>query len=343
MTSSTPINAKASRRFRRLALNTVITLYCLIIAGGVVRSTGAGMGCPDWPKCFGRWIPPTKLSELPADYKAIYGAKLKGEIEFNPVKTWIEYGNRLIGAFTGVMIFLTLLASITYLRSGPKKIFYFSLAAFILVGLQGWLGSKVVSTELMPVMITLHMLLAIVIVFILLYLFTWSSFSQRVLEFGIDRKMLNTLGWVVLSLSLVQILLGTQVRENIDEVIKVFGYEARALWIDQLDYRFYIHRSFSILILAVNLFWFYKVSSNGSDRLLTKLSKLCIAILMVELASGILMAYFGVPPYAQPVHLTLAILLIGLQFVVWLLVNKNKYLVKGQEAGGVGVDEILLK
>ena len=343
MTSSTPINSKASRRFRRLALNTVITLYCLIIAGGVVRSTGAGMGCPDWPKCFGRWIPPTKLSELPADYKTIYGAKLKGEIEFNPVKTWIEYGNRLIGAFTGVMIFLTLLASVPYLRSGPKKIFYFSLAAFILVGIQGWLGSKVVSTELMPVMITLHMLLAIVIVFMLLYLFTWSSFSQRVLEFGTNKNMLNTLGWIVLSFSLVQILLGTQVRENIDEVIKVFGYEARASWIDHLDYRFYIHRSFSILILAVNLFWFYKVSNNGSDRLLTKLSKLCIAILMVELASGILMAYFGVPPYAQPVHLTLAILLIGLQFVVWLLVNKNKYLVKGQEAGGVGVDEILLK
>ncbi|TDE12361.1 COX15/CtaA family protein [Dyadobacter psychrotolerans] len=343
MTSSTPINIKASRRFRRLALNTVITLYCLIIAGGVVRSTGAGMGCPDWPKCFGRWIPPTKLSELPADYKTIYGAKLKGEIEFNPVKTWIEYGNRLIGAFTGVMIFLTLLASVPYLKSGSKKIFYYSLAAFLLVGIQGWLGSKVVSTELMPVMITLHMLLAIVIVFILLYLFTWSSFSQRILEFGINKRILNTLGWVVLTFSLLQILLGTQVRENIDEVIKIFGYEARASWIDKLDYRFYVHRSFSILILAVNLFWFYEVTNNGSDRLLVKLSKLCVAILVVELASGILMAYFGVPPYAQPVHLTLAILLIGLQFVVWLLVNKNKYLVKGQEVGGIGVDEILLK
>ena len=98
MTSSTHIiDHKASRRFRRLALNTLITLYLLIVAGGVVRSTGAGMGCPDWPKCFGRWVPPTEISELPHDYKQIYGAKLKGEIEFNPVKTWTEYVNRLLG------------------------------------------------------------------------------------------------------------------------------------------------------------------------------------------------------------------------------------------------------
>ena len=129
MTSSVrDIDFKANRRFRRLALNTVITLYCLIIAGGVVRSTGAGMGCPDWPRCFGRWVPPTKLSELPSDYKEIYGAKLKGEIEFNPVKTWIEYVNRLLGTFTGIMIFLTLIASIPYLKSGQKNIFYFSLS-----------------------------------------------------------------------------------------------------------------------------------------------------------------------------------------------------------------------
>jgi cytochrome c oxidase assembly protein subunit 15 len=327
MTSSTLIDSKANRRFRRLALNTVISLYCLIIAGGVVRSTGAGMGCPDWPKCFGTWIPPTKLSQLPPDYKQIYGAKLKGEIEFNPVKTWIEYLNRLLGAFTGIMIFLTLLASIPYLKLGSRHIFYFSLSAFILVGIQGWLGSKVVSTELLPGMITIHMLLAIVIVFILLYVFTWSSFSDRISRLKESRNILNTVGWLVLTLSLVQILLGTQVRENIDEVIRAFGYKARGEWIDQLDARFYIHRSFSILVIVANLFWFYTIGKSGtSHRWIKKISGICLTVLVFEVFTGILMAYFGVPPYAQPVHLTLAILLIGLQFVVWLLINEDRYL-----------------
>lgn len=327
ISSTRHIDFKVNRRFRRLTLNTVITLYCLIIAGGVVRSTGAGMGCPDWPRCFGRWVPPTKLSELPPDYKQIYGAKLKGEVIFNPVKTWIEYINRLIGAFTGVMIFFTLLASLPYLKLGYKRIFYFSFAAFILVGVQGWLGSKVVSTELLPVMITLHMLLAIVIVFILLYLFTWSSLKTKISEFKIDRATLNSIGWFVLFFSLIQIVLGTQVRENIDEVSKVLGIEERARWIGELGVKFYIHRSFSIIILGVNLFWFYKINKNLNNNNLVKLiTGSCLIVLGVELFTGILMAYFGIPPFAQPMHLTLAILLIGLQFVMWLLINGKKYL-----------------
>ncbi|MCE7043995.1 heme A synthase [Dyadobacter sp. CY312] len=331
MISSTHINFKASRRFRRLALNTVIALYCVIIAGGVVRSTGAGMGCPDWPKCFGRWVPPTQLSELPHDYKTIYGAKLKGEIEFNPVKTWIEYVNRLIGVVTGIMIFLTLLASVPYLKAGNKKIFYYSLAAFVLVGFQGWLGSKVVSTELMPVMITVHMLVAIVIVFILLYLFTWSAFSKKTFESGRGRDVLNRTGWIVLALSVIQIVLGTQVRENVDEVVRLLGYDARDLLIDQLDGRFYIHRSFSIVVLAVNLFWLYTVDKTTTSQTVKTIARTCQIILGLELVSGIVMAYWGIPPFAQPMHLTLAILLIGLQFVIWLLVNSEKYLRKDFE------------
>ncbi|MCE6988778.1 heme A synthase [Dyadobacter sp. CY323] len=336
MTSSNPISSKASRRFRRLALNTVITLYFLIIAGGVVRSTGAGMGCPDWPKCFGRWVPPTEASQLPADYKAIYGAKLKGEIEFNPVKTWIEYLNRLLGAFTGVMIFFTLLASIPFLKSGNRKIFFLSLASFILVGFQGWLGAKVVSFELLPIVVTLHMLVAIIIVLMLLYLVTWAGYVEKRIRIKEEsRKAIGNLGLVVMSLSLVQILFGTQVREIMDEVIAKLGYGARDLWIRQLGLMFYVHRSFSILLFVVNLLWIYRVIKvEGSSTIAGKIVLGCLAILILEIITGLAMAYFGVPAFAQPLHLTLAILLIGLQFVVWLVVNDSKYL---KYDGGVQV------
>ena len=328
MTSSTHIDIKANRRFRRLALNTVIVLYFLIIAGGVVRSTGAGMGCPDWPRCFGRWVPPTEVSQLPANYKELYGAKLKGEIEFNPVKTWIEYVNRLLGAFTGVMIFLTLLASIPFLKSGNKRIFYYSLSAFILVGFQGWLGAKVVSFELLPIVVTLHMLLAIVIVFLLLYLFTWSAYAGNILQLKeSSKKAIGGIGVVVITLSLIQILLGTQVREAMDEVIQKLGYQARSEWMDELGLNFYIHRSFSILVFVVNLYWINKIfKAEGRESIAGRIAIACFWILILEIGTGILMAYFGVPPFAQPLHLTFAILLIGLQFVIWLVVNGKKYL-----------------
>jgi cytochrome c oxidase assembly protein subunit 15 len=328
MTSSTHIDNKANRRFRRLALNTVIVLYFLIIAGGVVRSTGAGMGCPDWPKCFGSWVPPTEVSQLPENYKELYGAKLKGEVEFNPVKTWIEYVNRLLGAFTGVMIFLTLLASIPFLKSRNKRIFFLSLAAFILVGFQGWLGAKVVSFELMPVVVTLHMLFAIVIVFLLLYLYTWSAYEGNILRLKESSKgVLSNIGIAVMTLSLVQILLGTQVRESIDEVIVKLGYSARSEWIDQLGTNFYIHRTFSIIIIGANLYWINQiVRAEGKSSIAGKIARACFWILIAEVGTGILMAYFGVPPFAQPLHLTFAILLIGLQFVIWLLVNGKRFL-----------------
>jgi len=328
MTNLTPlIDSRVTRRFRRVTLNTVITLYCLIMVGGVVRSTGAGMGCPDWPKCFGSWIPPTEVSQLPLNYKEIYGAKLKGEVIFNPVKTWIEYVNRLFGVFTGIMIFATVLASIPYLKTRNKGLFGYSGAAFILVGLQGWLGAKVVSSELHPVMITIHMLLAIVIVFILIYLFIRASYSEEKDGKAIrDKKFINSIGFLVLSLSLIQILLGTQVREVMDEAIRALGYEGRSEWIDELGIPFYIHRSFSILVLVSNIWWINKInrSITGVSRI-KEMGKGCLAILGVEILTGVLMAYFGVPAWAQPVHLTLAILMIGLQFMMWLLMNADKF------------------
>src|SRR5687768_15467774 len=113
------------RAFYKLSLSTLVAVYILILVGGIVRSTGSGMGCPDWPRCFGNWVPPTSVAELPEDYKSVYSDHrnrknqkfarylramgLEGtadkiladksilkEADFNPVKTWIEYFNRIV-------------------------------------------------------------------------------------------------------------------------------------------------------------------------------------------------------------------------------------------------------
>ncbi len=145
--------------YQKTAITTVIATLVLILVGGLVRAAGAGLGCPDWPQCFGMWIPPTSAAELPPGYDASL---------FNPVHTWLEYVNRLIGVLIGFLITLTFLFSFKYRKSDPV-VTISSGIAFILVLVQGWLGGQVVKSGLSAGMITIHMILAMIIVNTLLF------------------------------------------------------------------------------------------------------------------------------------------------------------------------------
>ena len=145
--------------YRRMALWTTAATYFLIFVGGLVRVAGAGMGCPDWPKCFGRWIPPLSLEQLPPEIDPS---------TFNITLAWIEYGNRLAGVTVGFLIVATAILALIHFRRTPG-VLYPSLAAGILVAIQGWQGSQVVASDLQPFIVTIHMVLALLIVSLLLY------------------------------------------------------------------------------------------------------------------------------------------------------------------------------
>ena len=125
-------------RYRRMAWITLAAVYFLILVGATVRASGAGMGCPDWPTCFGRWVPPTSEAQLPSNYQEIYAELGYAETRFNVVKTWTEYTNRLVGVSIGLLIFLTAIYS-WFCRRHDPLIFKASVAAFLMVGFQGWL------------------------------------------------------------------------------------------------------------------------------------------------------------------------------------------------------------
>lgn len=343
-------NQKVNRRFRILSWSTVLAVYFLILVGGIVRSTGSGMGCPDWPKCFGSWVPPTAVGELPADYQDIYAAKraaknerlveylevlgfdklaytiqhdetILEEAPFNPVKTWIEYINRLIGVVIGLLIVGTFLSSLQVRKQDPV-LFWGSLAALLLVLFQGWLGSLVVSTNLLPGLITAHMLLALLIVAILIYVSERSRQRQQIEARAKVSLSVNVLLVACIITFLLQIVLGTSVRESIDEVAAVLGQGARGEWIEQLGLSFLIHRSYSILIFVLNAALVYKISklSFNDSRLSIWLWAL-IGLIGLEIATGAMMAYFAIPPYLQPVHLVVASLIAGVQFLILLQLN----------------------
>jgi cytochrome c oxidase assembly protein subunit 15 len=342
------------RRFRFWSVLTVISIYLLILVGGVVRATGSGMGCPDWPRCFGKWIPPTDVSELPADYKQVYTTQrvaknqklartlaglgfkqVAGEIfahptqyietDFNATKTWIEYINRLLGALIGIFVFITAVVALPYWRR-DKAIFGLAVGGWLLTGIQGWLGSLVVSTNLLPIMVTIHMGLALLIVAMLLYAANRAQAQVKqsdagyVTSYAADTTVpsnangIRGLLWLALVVTFIQIVLGTQVREQIDQVASAADYMNRGNWVSQLGSVFKVHRSMSILVVLLNGYAAYMLWPTARVELRRLLSA-TLGLLGLEIVAGIVLAYLELPALVQPVHLTLATLLFGAQFL----------------------------
>jgi cytochrome c oxidase assembly protein subunit 15 len=311
------IELKKQIRFRRFGILTIASVFFLIFIGGLVRSTGSGMGCPDWPKCFGQWIPPSDISELPIDYKTKFAVAGKEIADFDAFKTWTEYYNRLIGVVIGLFVFLTVIFALPYLKSTNKKIFWLSFLAFILVGFQGWIGSIVVSTDLATYMITIHMLIALIIVALLIYTV---SASQDFVIYQINPLPgLKTLIWVLLIIALVQTVSGTQVREAIDEIAK--RIDNRWVWTDNAGNIFLMHRSwswFSLLISIYMMLQFKKIFLRES--ILYKASLALVLLMCTQALSGAVLANLGFPSQFQSIHLTLGSLTVGLIIFISILV-----------------------
>jgi len=311
--------------FRKLGVWTISAVYVLILVGGIVRATGSGMGCPDWPKCFGSWVPPTDISQLPSNYKEIFGAKLKGEIEFNAVKTWVEYINRLVGVSIGIFIFATFITAVRSFWNKDRAIVWLSFSAFVLVLFEGWLGSKVVSTELHPVMITLHMLLSVIIVFILLYAVARSYTGVIEVEDIKDASSISFLLTTLIFITLGQVLLGTQVREMVDQVALAMGGVSRSEWVANLGGKYEMHRWFSLIVAGLHVLFLYRILKNNSQKgIIYQFSIGLIILIAIEMASGLILGYLSLPAFSQPIHLTIAILMLGVQFIIYLLLNKER-------------------
>lgn len=299
------------RFFIRWSKLTLISILLIVVAGGVVRTTDSGMGCPDWPKCFGQWIPPTDVSQLPENYAEEYKEKYNyTDTTFNAFHTWTEYVNRLIGFLSGNISLVLFILSIVYFIRKRKDVWLIPLTFLLvaLMGFQAWLGAKVVYSELDPSSITTHMVVAMLIIALNLYIIVRAQGHVKVPEFKVDKTVLFLL-IAVMVLSFIQIIMGTQVRQEIDAVSEAMNHVGRESWIDQLTGIFKVHRSFAILVMGLNGYLIYR---NWKKKLGFNLLYWLVPILIIESLSGIILAYMDVPRSMQPIHLVLA----NLMFVV---------------------------
>ena len=300
---------------KKWVASTLILTFLVIIAGGVVRTTHSGMGCPDWPRCFGQWIPPTNVSELPADFEK-YLQVQDIDHTFNAYHTWIEYLNRLAGVMLG--LFAVIQFWLLFRKRKEKKTAY-SLASAFLAGviITGLVGALVVKLNLADLSVSLHLFFALALIQIQLALYmslTGSLFQKTA---GIQKRKAL---FILLVIILIQFILGTSVRIYIDHVSTALHFEQREAWLDSLPLAFLIHRTFSwfVLLSVIYTLWYCR----KLVTLKVALQKLS-GIVLLSMTTGVVLYYADMPAIAQPIHLFLATLAVT-QTMFIILNTKNK-------------------
>ena len=304
---------------------TLVVVLLLILAGGIVRSSGSGMGCPDWPLCFGQVIPPLVESDLPSNYQEIYAERGYADTRFNALKTWTEYLNRLLGALTGLMVLVQAVLAFLLVRSRSVSMaastssgsaaegassgsgvsgstaFVAALLALVLVLVQGGIGAWVVASHLQGSVVTLHLALAWVLMGVQVGLGVHLS-GRPAQAWSIPRSE----AWAMvvwLLLLLVQLFLGAGVREAVDAWTPVYAtdvFEMRVLGAVYLA-----HKNLWMLIMLGGAWLAYRLWTQCPDGQARFWSLLAMASLTLQVMSGLWMVLGALPALPRTLHVLL--------------------------------------
>lgn len=355
--STNTVNNGIQKLYRRIGLLTCSSVFLLFLLGSLVRATGSGMGCPDWPMCFGQLAPPFDASDLPENYEEIFlkkrikklerftgtlekiGLEAKAEQirgqkslyepeEFHPVKAWIEYINRLFGALSGLFAVIFLFLSLRYSKYfGKARIWMF--LGFVFLFFNAWLGSLVVATNLLPGMVSLHFLLAF------LCLFSFIKALDVVVPVipRFNSKHASNFRWIWLVLFL-EVILGTWSREQVD-FLKEFGglvskdtgipiggmsIYPQILNVGAMDGLFAVHRYLPVLFLIYFGYRYIKARANDDNDIPWKWLSL---MAFSQIGLGVLHIWLVVPAWVQVGHVLLGSGILTYGFLLMLSVSNT--------------------
>ena len=334
---------------RSSGLLTLASVFLLLIAGGIVRSTGSGMGCPDWPKCYGALFPPTCECELPQNYQEVYlqkrlkkaesfaqflssiGLRQQSEAlmqsesirlpeKFNPLKAWTEYINRLIGVLSGLFALIYVVSLIIVRRQFSRSKLVFGLLAFILMMFNAWLGSIVVATNLFPIIISIHYLATyLVILFLILQLFQPTIAS--------DSQLMYKYQWFYaffVLISLLQVVYGTALRQVTDAaILKHTLYQSNEVNFDAMGSTFKGHWVFAVALILLSVVPLYTLRDKVHKKWY-RLSILLPLVLLMQYISGVSNLRFQFPLLPQVAHIFFAGLIFAISLYICMAVYNGK-------------------
>ncbi len=312
--------------YRKLVWVTLFLTFDLILFGAFTRLTDAGLGCPDWPGCYGTSNPLAADQQI----KAAETAQPTGPVTVK--KAWIEMTHRYLAmAVGGLIVALTVVAWKQRRESGVSP--WPATALLLLVCVQGAFGAWTVTLKLMPLIVTIHLLLAMCLLSVL----AWHGartggpqVSPSIAHVGSDPVPMTNMGWATLALVFMQIALGGWVSTNYAvlacpdfplcngalvptnadfasgfELLRPLGVLAngRHLAVEALVAIHWVHRAFALIVTAVVVtlaVLLLRARSAGAEE--NTLARWLLGLLSLQIITGIANVVFTWPLAVAVAH-----------------------------------------
>ena len=281
-------------RFQKLVAATLAMTLALVIVGVIVRATGSGLGCPDWPFCYGQVIPP---------------------LEF---KAWAEWIHRLIAAVIGVMTLgIAVLAVVDH--RDRRGLVAASVGVVALVGFQAWLGRETVRLGNSGASVTAHLAAAMAVAGLLAFLLVRAGYPARLPERGGSQR-LTVLTAITAAATFVMLIYGANVTAAAaalvfpdwplmgGALVPPFGdmpVDAASLALTHA-----LHRYVGVVVgLALAGTWVVAWRSRRAGRVdatLFRLITIAAVLYPLQAVVGALQVWTRLAPWTQTLHVALA-------------------------------------
>jgi protoheme IX farnesyltransferase len=294
-------------RFQRLALAAAVTTFLLVVVGAIVRSTGSGMGCPDWPTCHGSFIPP--LSDTAA---------------------WIEWTHRTIAVIVGLLVLALVIVAWRRERA-TRSLVVASFAALVLTGFQAYLGKVTVDTSNAGQWVTAHLATAMILLGLLTFIVVRAYFPPKLPDRGASQRLSLAVMFAAASVYAL-LLFGAQVTATGAALVfpdwPLFnGQLVPVLSTDPavaaLQSAHFVHRFVAALVAVIVwvVAWavWRAVKAGRASQSVLALVGTAAALYALQLIVGALQIWTTLAPWAVALH-------VGLGAAIWALLAGGAFL-----------------
>jgi len=311
--------------FQKLNWVLVFMTFDLIVFGAFTRLTDSGLGCPDWPGCYGVSNPFHALSQI----QQAESAMPTGPVTV--IKAWIEMIHRYLAMTVGALILIQLALAFSKMKSLGRTPFIASIGLLLLVCIQGAFGAWTVTLKLQPIIVTMHLMLALVLLACLTAYAqqTWQDQSSTVRVIRI-RPLSAQLLLIASVILFIQVFLGAWVSTNYAVLAcpdfpmclgsawpetdwaegfslwRQLGLNAQGEFISPIALQtiHWAHRLFAVLVLIVLGSLALKALQLTNSALLGlgRFAKLLLALLLLQVITGISNVVFQWPLIAALLH-----------------------------------------